>query len=635
MGRGFILGLAVSGLAVCGALATGPGLAFATASAAARPLASAAAPVWGTAQGLPGIALAALDDGDVAASLTLSCSSPGNCAVGGSYDVPGEGPLSSAFVADQRNGTWGKAIEVPGMATLNVGEMAEVNSISCTSAGECVAGGAYSPGGIDAGEMHPALEAFVVTGKDGTWGTAIEVPGITALNAGHSASVSSVSCWSPGDCTAAGTYAVGAVGIEGVISVQAFVVTEKDGTWGRATQLPGLAALNIGELARVSSISCTAGGNCAVGGDYAGADSFDQQAFVADESAGTWLPAEEVPGTGALNTFERAGVSSVSCASPGNCGAAGYYATGYSATGYVVSGAFVASETNGVWHTADAISDGINADSVSCASAGNCVAGGSFLTGSTKGQQNVQAFVITERNNAWGRLQPVAGLAGLNIGQTAGIESVSCSAPGDCAAGGYYAGKKSDENQADDQAFVVIKTDGTWGRAEEVPGISALTATDDATVDAVSCVSPQACTAAGTYSTGNGFVVSTETPTATTESLSASTVTYGQEQAERVSVTVTAKTGGPPAGKVTVSTGSATLCAITLRSARGSCTLTARRLGPGTYRLTAAYPGGPDFASSVSRAETLTVVTSSAAAGRPGSAATARAGPATGSGGSV
>ena len=107
MGRGSILVLAVSGIAVCGALATGPGLALATASAAARPAdaarpaASAAAPVWGTAR--PGIA--ALDEGGVTLGATLSCSSPGNCAVGGSYYGPTVGSGSSAYVADQRNGT--------------------------------------------------------------------------------------------------------------------------------------------------------------------------------------------------------------------------------------------------------------------------------------------------------------------------------------------------------------------------------------------------------------------------------------------------------------------------------------------------------------------------------------------------
>jgi Bacterial Ig-like domain (group 3) len=598
MGRGSILALAVSGVAVGGALATGPGLAFATAAAAVLPAASAAAPVWGTAHELPGITGLAPDDG--AAAWTVSCSSPGNCAVGGSYGDQANSSITSAFVADQRNGSWRNAIEVPGIAALSVGENAEVNSVSCTSAGDCTAGGSYWPGGDDAGGVNPALNAFVVTEKSGTWGRALEVPGTAALNVGGSAGVSSVSCWSPGDCTAFGQYAPGGVQNQGIVDLQTFVVTETGGAWGTAEELPGIADLNAGQQAAVSSISCTPGGNCAVGGDYSTA-SGEQQAFVADETSGTWQRAEEVPGTGALDVHGEAGVTSISCASPGNCGATGTYV---GSTG----GVFVASEINGTWRTAKAVPDGVDTGSISCPSAGNCVAGGTYAAGTG---QTLQAFAITELDGTWGSLQPVPGLASLNIGGSAGIESLSCFGPGDCGAGGYYAGKKSDQDQADDQAFLVTETDGTWGRAEQVPGIPALTATDAANVNAVSCTSPQACTATGSYGSEGVFVVSTTPSTATTESLSAAKVTDGREQSERVSATVTAKADGPPAGKVTVKAGSAALCAITLRSGRGSCTLTASRLRPGSYRLTAAYPGSPGspgFGPSVSSAKTLTVV---------------------------
>ncbi|HEY2080324.1 MAG TPA: hypothetical protein VGH53_28690, partial [Streptosporangiaceae bacterium] len=41
-----------------------------------------------------------------------------------------------------------------------------------------------------------------------------------------------------------------------------------------------------------------------------------------------WGKAQEVPGTAALNTGHRAGISSVSCASAGNCSAGGVYASG-------------------------------------------------------------------------------------------------------------------------------------------------------------------------------------------------------------------------------------------------------------------------------------------------------------------
>lgn len=40
-----------------------------------------------------------------------------------------------------------------------------------------------------------------------------------------------------------------------------------------------------------------------------------------------WGQAEEVPGTAALNASGNGPTSSVSCASPGNCSAGGYYTT--------------------------------------------------------------------------------------------------------------------------------------------------------------------------------------------------------------------------------------------------------------------------------------------------------------------
>ena len=50
------------------------------------------------------------------------------------------------FVADEVDGTWNNAIEVPGTGTLNAGETAAVSSVSCSSAGNCSAGGYYSSG---------------------------------------------------------------------------------------------------------------------------------------------------------------------------------------------------------------------------------------------------------------------------------------------------------------------------------------------------------------------------------------------------------------------------------------------------------------------------------------------------------
>jgi hypothetical protein len=89
--------------------------------------------------------------------------------------------------------------------------------------------------------------------------------------------------------------------------------------------------------------------------------------------------------------------------------------------------------------------------------------------------------------------------------------------------------------------------------------------------------------------------------------LARATITYGHETAERLTVVVAGQYRTTPAGKVSITVGRVTLCTITLKSARGSCTLSATRLRPGTYRITATYAGSADFARSTTT-KTLKVV---------------------------
>jgi hypothetical protein len=93
--------------------------------------------------------------------------------------------------------------------------------------------------------------------------------------------------------------------------------------------------------------------------------------------------------------------------------------------------------------------------------------------------------------------------------------------------------------------------------------------------------------------------------------LSAARVTFGHEQAERLTAKVTGQVSGiPPTGKVTVKAGSAAVCTITLASGQGSCTLGATRLRPGTYHLTVSYGGDVTYGSATSGSKTLTVAQS-------------------------
>src|SRR5262249_20967695 len=104
----------------------------------------------------------------------------------------------------------------------------------------------------------------------------------------------------------------------------------------------------------------------------------------------------EVPGAAALNQNEHADITSVSCASAGNCAAGGFYTDSS-----VREQVFVASQENGTWHAAIAVAGSAarhrGGDTslvvVSCGAAGNCSAGGNYTNGS--GHQ--QVFVDSEK----------------------------------------------------------------------------------------------------------------------------------------------------------------------------------------------------------------------------------------------
>ena len=324
----------------------------------------------------------------------------------------------------------------------------------------------------------------------GSWGAAREVPGTAALNQGGGAGTGSVSCAAAGDCAAGGSYT------DSSGHTQAFVVSEVNGHWKTAIEVPGTAALSQGGTAEVTSVSCASAGDCSAGGDYSGAAG--QQAFVASEVNGHWKTAIEVPGTAGLNKAGVAYVYSVSCAPAGDCGAVGYY-TDSSGDGRP----FVASGARGVWGKAIEV-PGIasltqdfadsTATSVSCASAGDCTAGGVATKGDIQ-----QVFVVSEVGGTWGKAAELPGSVALNQGGDADITAVSCAWADHCSAGGWYL-----DSAGDYQAFVASQSHGSWGAAIEVPGTPALNAGADGPASSLSCSPAGDCGMGGSYKDSAG-----------------------------------------------------------------------------------------------------------------------------------
>jgi hypothetical protein len=216
--------------------------------------------VWGKKRDVPGVA--ALSVGGSAWVDSVSCSSPGNCAATGRFLYGADGVWDYPFLVSEKNGRWGTARPLWRRRVRDWSGVSLAIPVSCGSAGNCVAGGEY----VDRADN---LEAFVVSKTNGKWRRPIDVPGLAALNVGRESAVTSVSCASAGNCAATGFYNY----------YQAFVVAERDGVWGTAEKVPGTTTLGVASSA--ASISCGSAGNCAIGGVfYPDADESAAEPFV-------------------------------------------------------------------------------------------------------------------------------------------------------------------------------------------------------------------------------------------------------------------------------------------------------------------------------------------------------------------
>jgi hypothetical protein len=221
-------------------------------------------------------------------------------------------------VMSEKKYDWGMPGRVAGK--LNTGGHAQVNSISCASAGNCVAVGQY----FRYVAPTASTQAFEVTEKNGSWSLAAEVAG--SLDVGNLAVAIAVSCVpssSPLNCALGGSY------YDKNGHQQAFVDLLKKGSWQKAAAIG--TGHNIGGFAQVSTVSCPAAGDCAAGGFYLTAPGSSQkyEAFVVALKGYSWQSVQEVPGTQVLNKGMIAHVNSVSCPSVAFCAAGGFYSDGH------------------------------------------------------------------------------------------------------------------------------------------------------------------------------------------------------------------------------------------------------------------------------------------------------------------
>jgi len=370
---------------------------------------------------------------------SVSCASPGNCTAVGQYGAGAYPPGPRGLLLSETNGTWAAGVEA--VLPANAGsadQSVDLTSVSCPSAGNCSAVGSY----VDSSSQFQGL---LLKETAGTWDTGVEVA-LPANNRGTGdAFLDSVSCASAGNCTAVGYYEAPSPTYD---LSRGLLVSEAAGTWGAGVEapLPANAGTDI-TTSDVDSVSCASPGDCTAVGTY-GDNSDTMEGLLLTETARTWasgveasLPANAATGgLGSSTVFYGGSVlplSSVSCASPGNCAAVGSYPDSSGNTQ-----GLLLTETGGTWATgleavlpADAAASpqGVDLASVSCASAGNCAAAGSYGVSTGGGAP----LLLTETGDSWATgVEPSLPVSASQA--TFGVNSVSCASAGDCSVVGSY-----------------------------------------------------------------------------------------------------------------------------------------------------------------------------------------------------
>jgi hypothetical protein len=483
---------------------------------------------WGT--GVQAVLPADAGSQPFVALNSVSCVSAGECGAAGRYfDSLGGG---EGLLLTETAGVWGAGVEVslPANAAANPG--AFVGSVSCASAGDCSAVGGYTDSSGD-------FEGLLLTETGGVWATGVEAS--LPANAGSqpNVSLSSVSCASAGDCTAAGRYTDGS-GSEGLL------LTETAGVW--ATGVEAALPANAGSQPAVvlNSVSCVSAGDCGAAGVYTDS-SGDSEGLLLTERAGVWATGVEasLPANAAANP--SAFVGSVSCASAGDCSAVGVYTD---SSGHAQG--LLLTETSGTWATgvqaplpANAGSQPfVDLNSVSCASAGNCAAVGDYADSS----DHDRGLLLTETAGVWatGVQAPLPANAAADPGVD--LSSVSCASAGDCSAAGDYG-----DSSGHVQGLLLTDTAGVWAAGVEASLPANAAADPDAAVGSVSCASAGECAAVGAYddsSSHQGLLLSAARVSPTLAANAAASATAGSA-IPGSSISATLAGGSAPIGTVT------------------------------------------------------------------------------------
>jgi hypothetical protein len=410
------------------------------------------------------------------------------------------------------------------------GGSSKLYGVSCSSAKACLAVGYYTGGG----------EVLAVSAM---WnGSAWSIADIDGPAGTTTSDLNGVSCSSASDCTAVGSYESGS-------GTELTLAEAWNGGAHGIQSTPNATGTGPAD-GLLYSVSCHSAKACTAVGYYY--NTSGTEVTLAEAWNGTSWSIQKTPNPAGA-TAPGSVLDAVSCSSATACTAVGYYNIGsetsvklaeaWNGHGWTIQktpspkgaldsylsgvscssakdctavGSYFSARTGNVtiveaWNgtawkvqatPSPAHDDGSYLVGVSCLSVRDCTAVGYYFY-SFKSSHAELTLAEAWNGTAW-NVQVTPSPAGTTEGKESDLEGVSCPSATACNASGYYWKNSS-------QAYVILTEawNGTAWKVQSTPKLAVHSESEAATapLDGVSCSSATACTAAGYYENSAGEVV--------------------------------------------------------------------------------------------------------------------------------
>lgn len=387
---------------------------------------------------------------------SISCESATTCvAVGGASSDPANEPTTPEVLVDS-GGKWtAHAVSDPGSG-------GQLDAVSCAGA-SCVAVGRDAPTVADTSDEFASVES------GGSWTSSV-LPLPADIDYG-SDEFTSISCPSPGTCTAAGDY----LEYDGTQHEQAMVDSLSGGSWTTVGDL--LPTVSDVDITVPTAISCSSATTCTVIGNY---NDGGGPGFLLVEVSGTW----SMPTTPLTTTNPNRSDAFMGLACTGStCVIVG----AESLANVQMRGAILVGGGT-TWHLREepaptyiSVFDQYTIDTVACPAVGRCTA---------MGDDDGFNFVDVQHGGTWA--QSAVPVPATQV--TGTLSDVACPLAGHCVAT-----ESSPRAQTGVADSALVTQSGTAWRAQWAPVPAGAPAGSTANVWSVSCASASFCVAVGGY----------------------------------------------------------------------------------------------------------------------------------------